>query len=138
MAETSTSSYGIGTTVEGPFAQAVQRVKEAFKAEQFGTLSEIDVTATLREKTGEAIEPYTILGMCNPRLASSAIQAEHEIGLLLPCNVLVHECGGRVHVSAQDPRVLMQVAQNEALRPIAEEARQRIERAIASLGSAQA
>jgi uncharacterized protein (DUF302 family) len=128
------SVYGISTTVAMPFDQAVERVKEAFKAEQFGTLSEIDVRKTLQEKTGEEIEPYTILGMCNPQLASRAIKAEHEIGLMLPCNVLVHECGGQVRVSAQDPLALLQLAQNEALRSIAEEAKQRIERVLQTLG----
>lgn len=127
------TTYGIGTTVPLPFDQAVNRVKDALKAEQFGTLTEIDVRKTLQEKIGEQIEPYTILGVCNPNLASRAIKAEHEIGLMLPCNVLVHECGGQVHVSAQDPLLMMQVANNDSLRPIAQEARQRIERALQSL-----
>lgn len=134
MTEQTTGKYGISTTVAMPFDEAVALVKEAFKAEQFGTLSEIDVRKTLLEKTGEEIESYTILGMCNPQLASRAIKAEHEVGMLLPCNVLVHECGGQVRVSAQDPIVLLQVAQNKALQPIAEEAKQRIERALQALG----
>ncbi len=113
-----------------PFDQVIAGVKEAFKVEGFGTLTEIDVRATLQEKIGEKIEPYTILGMCNPHLASRAIKAEHEIGLFLPCNVLVHECGGRVHVRAQDPAQMMQLAQNDALKPIADEAKTLIERAM--------
>ena len=119
-----------------PFDRAIGLVKEAFKAEGFGTLTEIDVSKTLREKLGEQLEPYTILGMCNPHLASRAIKIEHEIGLMLPCNVLVHECEGHVHVSAQDPRQMMAIVANEALEPIAEEANARIERAIQSLKSA--
>ena len=119
--------------IAGPFGTAVERVKEAFKAHHFGTLSEIDVQAALREKIGEEIEPYTILGVCNPGLASRAIRAEHEIGLFLPCTILVHECGGAVTVSAQDPRLLAEVTANENLRPIAEEAREGLSRAIASL-----
>ena len=116
-----------------PFDEALTRVKQAFKAEGFGALSEIDVRKALQEKVGKQIEPYTILGMCNPHLASQAIAAEHEIGLFLPCNVLVHACGGTVNVSAQDPIQLMQMTHNAALQPIAEEARLRIVRAIASL-----
>jgi uncharacterized protein (DUF302 family) len=130
----STSAYGFGTTVSLPFEQAVERVKEAFKAEGFGTLTEINVQKTLREKIGAEIEPYVILGTCNPNLASRAIALEHEIGLLLPCNVLVHQCGGHVRVSAQDPLLLVEMVHNEALRPIGEEARERIERALRSLG----
>ena len=116
-----------------PFDDALTRVKEAFKAEGFGALSEIDVRRALQEKVGEQIEPYTILGMCNPQLASRAIAAEHEIGLFLPCNVLVYACGGTVNVTAQDPVQLMQMTNNAALQPIAEEARLCIARAIASL-----
>ncbi len=116
-----------------PFSDALVRVKEAFKAEGFGALSEMDVRKALQEKLGEKIEPYTILGMCNPQLAARAIAAEHEIGLFLPCNVLLHACGGMVNVTAQDPIQLMQMTHNAALQPIAEEARLRIARAIASL-----
>lgn len=120
-----------------PFELVIDRAKEAFKAEGFGTLTQVDVRATLKEKIGEEIEPYTILGMCNPHLASRAIQAEHEIGLFLPCNVLVHECGGQVHLRAQDPALMMQLAENAALGPIALEARERIERALESMRNQQ-
>ncbi len=113
-----------------PFDQVIAGVKEAFKGEGFGTLTETDVRATLQEKIGDEIEPYSILGMCNPHLASRAIKAEHEIGLFLPCNVLVHECGGQVHVRAQDPTQMMQLAGNDALKPIADEAKALIERAM--------
>ena len=129
-----TVSGGYETTLPVPFDQAITRVKEAFKVEGFGALSEIDVRKALQEKLGQQIEPYTILGMCNPHLASRAIDAEHEIGLMLPCNVLVHECGGKVHVKAQDPIALMQTMDNAALRPIAAEAAERIERAFGNLG----
>jgi uncharacterized protein (DUF302 family) len=101
-----------------------------FKEHGFGALSEIDVQAALHEKIGEEIEPYTILGMCNPHLASRALKAEHEIGLLLPCNVLVHECGGAVYVAAQDPMLMMDMARNENLRAIAEEAKRLIKQAL--------
>ena len=118
-----------------PFEKAIALVKAAFKTEGFGTLTEVDVTKTLNDKIGEQIEPYTILGMCNPHLAARAIKIEHEIGLLLPCNVLVHECDGQVHVRAQDPMDLMQMIGNAELNPIAEEATARIQRAIRALAT---
>lgn len=116
-----------------PFDQAVDRVKSVFKDHGFGTLTEIDVQATLREKIGEEIEPYKILGVCNPKLASRAIAAEHEIGLFLPCTIIVHECGGKVNVSAQDPLMMMAVADNDALTPIGQEAHDRIVEAMAQV-----
>ena len=124
---------GLEVSMAPPFDKAIALVKEAFKTEGFGTLTEIDVSKTLYEKIGERLEPYTILGMCNPHLASRAIKLEHEIGLFLPCNVLVHECGGRIHVTAQDPTLMMRMVGNEALNPIAEEAMDHIGRAIESL-----
>ena len=124
---------GLSVSLNQPFDEVIQRVKDAFKAEGFGVLCEIDVCKTLQDKIGEQIEPYTILGMCNPHLASRAIKAEHEVGLLLPCNVLVHECGGHVHVHAQDPSVILDIAENELLSPVASEAEERIERAITAL-----
>lgn len=117
-----------------PLDKAIVLVKEAFRKEGFGTLTEIDVRKTLNEKLGEQLEPYTILGMCNPHLASRAIKLEHEIGLMLPCNVLVHECGGLVHVVAQDPMQMMAIVGNETLTPIAEEAKAHVERAIQAIG----
>lgn len=135
MSKIETREYGMSAAVHGEFAEVIARVKETFKKHGFGTLSEIDVRATLLEKTGEEIEPYTILGMCNPQLASRALKAEHEIGLLLPCNVLVHECGGAVQVSAQDPILMLEMARNEALRPVAEEAKERIGQALGEVAA---
>src|SRR5689334_2133925 len=91
----------IRTSIDGPFADAVERVKAGFAAKGFGTLSEISIGKTVREKAGAEIEPYTILGVCNPALALRAIGAEHEVGVYMPCTVLVHECGGRVNVATQ-------------------------------------
>lgn len=122
--------FGFGRSLEGSFDDALVRVKAAFKAEGFGLITEVDFQKTLREKIGEEIEPYRILGMCNPDLASQALKAEHQVGLLLPCNVIVHECGGRVHVAAQDPEALMAIADSPALEPIADEAKRRIEKAM--------
>ena len=123
----------IRTAVSGSFDQVVDRVKSAFKDHGFGTLTEIDVRATLKEKIGQEIEPYTILGVCNPQLASRAIAAEHEIGLFLPCTILIHECGGKIHVSAQDPIQMMSLAGNPNLGPVGKEAHDRIELAIAAI-----
>lgn len=129
------SSFGMGTVASGSFDQVIERVKSAFKDQGFGTLTVINMQATLQHKLAEEIEPYTILGMCNPELASRALKAEHEVGLLLPCNVLVHECGGTVHVAAQDPMMLMDLSKNENLHPIAAEAKARVEHALEEIGS---
>jgi uncharacterized protein (DUF302 family) len=124
----------IRTTVQGPFDRALDHVKAVFKDHGFGTLSEIDVTSILKAKINAEIEPYTILGVCNPNLASRAIQAEHEIGMMLPCTVLVHECGGKVNVAAQDPLVMIDSADNEDLVPVAREAHDLIAAAVAEIG----
>ncbi len=116
-----------------PFDEAVERVKSVFKDHGFGTLTQIDVQGTLKEKVGEEIEPYTILGVCNPNLAARAIAAEHEIGIFLPCTVLVHECGGKVNVSAQDPLQMMTFAKNDGLTAIGVEAHDRIVKAVSEL-----
>ena len=135
MSASNAGSYGMRTTLEGDFPGAVDRVKDAFKAQGFGILTEIDVTKTLKEKIGQDMEPYVILGACNPQLAFRAIAAEHEIGLFLPCNVLIHSCGGVINVAAQDPETMMDVTRNSALRPIAGEAKLRIQKALDSLAS---
>src|ERR1044071_7284062 len=136
MQVTQTSSYGIGVETSLPFETAVEAVKSAFQTQGFGTLTSINVTQTLKEKTGAEIEPYMILGMCNPQLASRAITAEHDVGLLLPCNVLIHQCGSTVHVDAQDPAKMMEFLGNPALEPIGREARSRIESALNALPGA--
>ena len=126
-------NYGIEITVEGTFGDAIDRVKSVFKEHGFGTLTEIDVQKTLKEKIGAEMEPYTILGVCNPNLARRAIEAEHEIGLLLPCNVLVHQCGGRVRVSVQDPSGMMSFVGNPDLAPVGEEAREKLVEALSAV-----
>lgn len=126
-------TYAKTITLEVPYDEAVPRVKEAFKAQGFGTLTEIDVQATLKEKLGEDMEPYVILGACNPQLAHRALEIEREVGLLLPCNVVVRADGQRSMVQALDPRVIADVAGNAALQPVAEEAGRRIDAALAEL-----
>jgi uncharacterized protein (DUF302 family) len=130
MATLQATKYSISKEISGSFDDAMLRVKGAFQAEGFGVMSEINMQKALDEKIGRHIEPYTILGMCHPQLASRALDIEHEIGLLLPCNVLVHECEGAVHVSVQDPTLLMDLVGNEKLHPIAKEAREKIERSM--------
>jgi uncharacterized protein (DUF302 family) len=96
-------SYGHTITLDLPFLDAVSRVKDAFGAQGFGTLAEIDVQATLKQKLGLDTEPYLILGACNPQLAHQALQIEPEIGLL-PCNVVVRRHAGTTLVHALDPK----------------------------------
>ena len=125
--------YGQTIEVSLSYEEALPKVKEAFKEQGFGTLTEIDVRATLKEKIGRDIEPYTILGTCNPELASRALDVEREIGLLLPCNVVVTERDGKTLVQALDPQVLVTVPGRDELKPIADEASARIDKALASL-----
>lgn len=106
-----------------PFDEVLGRVKEAFAAEGFGTLTEIDVQATLREKIGREMEPYVIVGACNPQLASEALDAEPRIGVLLPCNVVVRQSGGDVLVEAMDPGLMARITGVAAVEPIADRAR---------------
>lgn len=128
-----THEYGFGATLDLPFDEAVARTKAALKDEGFGVLSEIDIRATMREKLDIDFEPYVILGACNPQLAHRALQAEHELGLLLPCNVIVHEHNGASAVAIVDPAVMLGVVDNPALRQVADEAKARLERVAAAL-----
>lgn len=132
----STQSYGIRTTIDASYEDAIPKVTEALKQEGFGILTQIDVAATLKQKLDKSFRKYMILGACNPSLAYQALTSETEIGLFLPCNVLVYEGDdGKTVVSAQDPIVAMGVAGNEAVMPVAKEAKERLERVIAALSS---
>lgn len=112
-----------------PFAQAIERVTEALKVEGFGILSQIDVQAALREKIGENIPGYRILGACNPRLAHRAVTSDPDIGRFLPCNVLVREDGpGQVAVVFADPLMLTADNDNPQLQAVAAEAHERLSR----------
>jgi uncharacterized protein (DUF302 family) len=126
-------SYGRTIILDLPQDEAVTRVKEAFKEQGFGTLTEIDVQATLEEKLGEQMEPYRILGVCNPELAHRALEIDRHIGLLLPCTVTVRTVDTGTQVEALDPQVMVSVPGNEELRPIADEAARRIEAALDEL-----
>ncbi len=137
MTETNTSqtsSYGFGTTLDLPFDEAVERTREALKAEGFGVLSTTDVRQTMKEKLDVDFEPYVILGACNPQLAHRALAAEHELGLLLPCNVIVHEHEGKGAVSIVDPaQMLGVVGENPELAAVAQEAGERLRRVVTAL-----
>lgn len=127
--------YGLGGQVALPYAEAVEKTKEALKAEGFGVLSEIDVQATLKAKLNEDVEPYVILGACNPTLAHQALSAEPDLGLLLPCNVVVYERDGAVWVKAIEPGKMLSVVENPAVDPIAKQVREKLERVLASIGT---
>src|SRR5579859_2864103 len=128
------TTYGFGTRLNLPYDEAVGRVKDALKTEGFGVLTEIDVRRTLREKLGVEKEPYIILGACNPQLAHRALEQEPDIGLLLPCNVVVRAEGQGSRVDIADPQVMLGIVGNEELNAVAEEAKKRLLRAVASLG----
>ncbi len=131
---TATTTLGITVHLNTTFDNALARVTDALKAEGFGVLTEIDVQATLKKKLDVDFRPYKILGACNPPLAHRALIAAPEVGLLLPCNVTVQQTeAGAVEVALVDPLVMLGVAANPALQPIAEEARTRLERAAAAL-----
>ena len=126
--------YGFHVDISGPFEAALDKVLAALKAEGFGVLSDIDVQKAMKEKLGKDMPAYRILGACNPPLAHQAIQAEPEIGLLLPCNVTLRQLdGGRVSVGFLDPRMMVQLTSNPGVRGVADEARERLQRVRAAL-----
>ncbi len=125
--------YGITVRMLAPFGEAVARVRDALRAQGFGVLTEIDVQATLREKLGEEMEQYVILGACNPALAHRALSADRRIGLLLPCNVVVRAEAGQTVIEALDPQAMVAVAGEASLQPVADEAASRLRAALAAL-----
>jgi uncharacterized protein (DUF302 family) len=116
-----------------PYEQAVERVTAALKKEGFGVLTEIDVQATLKKKLDADFRKYVILGACNPPLAHRALSTQLEIGLLLPCNVIVYEENGNSVVSIVDPISMLGVVDDPDLQPVADEARARLERVAQAL-----
>jgi uncharacterized protein (DUF302 family) len=127
------AAYAITRDVEASFAETVEQVTAALAAEGFGVLTTIDVQATLKAKLDLDVEPYVILGACNPVLASRGLAVEPDLGVLLPCNVVVRVEDGRTRVAAMEPMAALALAGNPELEPLAAEARERIERAVGSL-----
>jgi uncharacterized protein (DUF302 family) len=125
--------YAIGTTLAAPYEQLVPRVKQALKDEGFGVLSEIDVQGALQEKLGVERGRYLIIGACNPQLAHKALETEPDLGVFLPCNVIVYEAADGTHVSAIDPQSMLGAIANPVLDEIADEVKQRFTRVIAAL-----
>lgn len=130
MSQTS-STEQLSAALNAPYEQAVEQVTAALKEQGFGILTQIDVQATLKQKLDVDFRRYIILGACNPSLAYRAQSATLEVGLLLPCNVVVYEDGdGRSMVVVQDPITMMKVMDNPALQAIAQEARDRLARVV--------
>ena len=128
--------YGFNVKVSGGFDQAVQRVTEELQKEGFGVLTEIDVKATMKKKLDIDRKPYKILGACNPKLAHQALSADPDIGLLLPCNVVVREDDdGSITVGFMDPAAVLGLVEKEGVAALAEEVRGRLQRVATALGS---
>ena len=129
-------NYGIRTTVNTTYEETIPKVTEALKKEGFGILTEINVKETIKKKLDKEFPKYIILGACNPALAYRALTDETEIGLLLPCNVIVYEeMDGKIVVSAQDPEAALSIVGSQTIAPVAKEARERLVRVIESLKS---
>ena len=127
------SKYAFGKTVQMGFDQAIAAVTQALAKEGFGVLTEIDVAATLKKKLGIERPPYRILGACNPQFAHRAIEAEPQIGALLPCNVIVREEAGKTVVEFMDPRAVLELVERPEIGEIAAEVRQRLQRVMDAL-----
>jgi uncharacterized protein (DUF302 family) len=127
-----TTRYGISTTVDLHYEAAVERVREELGKEGFGVLTEIDIAATLKKKLDVDFRPYVILGACNPPLAHQALSAETDIGLLLPCNVVVYAADeeGRSVVAAMDPQAALSLADNPQIEGVAKDVRARLQRVL--------
>jgi uncharacterized protein (DUF302 family) len=120
------TGYTLTETTPLSFHEAVERVRAELKTEGFGVLCEVDVQATMREKLGVEGEPYLILGACNPPLAHQALQAEPELGALLPCNVVVYQRGGETRIAAIDPERMLSIVDNDELAPVAADVKGRL------------
>ena len=123
-------AYGITVTTDLSFDEAVARTREALQEQGFGVLTEIDVQATLKSKLDLDMEQYLILGACNPQLAHQALDVDRDIGLLLPCNVVVRRSGDATLVQALDPQVMVSVPGRPELQPVADEATARLAAAL--------
>jgi len=130
------AAYAMTITLPGTIAVIKDKVQQALKAQGFGILIEIDVQQTLRDKIGFAMEPYLILGACNPQLASQALTADRALGLLLPCNVVLREIDGAVEVSILDPEAMFAVVDQDTqqqLSTLPSEVKRRLQAALTAL-----
>jgi uncharacterized protein (DUF302 family) len=125
--------YGISKPAPYSYEKAVERVTEELKKEGFGVLTTIDVKATLKQRLNVDFDKYVILGACNPPLAHQALQAEEEVGLLLPCNVIVYEKNGKTTVSAFAPMTITHLTDNEKIQKVAEDVDKKIRRVLEAL-----
>ena len=125
-----TTTYTLSATTELGFDEAAARVRDELKAEGFGILCEIDVQATLKEKLGVDGEPYLILGACNPPLAHQALLTEPDLGVLLPCNVVVYTRNGQTHISAVDAERMLSIVGNDELATVAADVRSKLARMV--------
>lgn len=129
-------TYGRAATVDLNFQDAIERVRGLLKEQGFGVLCEIDVAKTIKEKTGADFRPYIILGACNPQLAHRALSAEAQLGLLLPCNVVVQAQDGKTVVSAVDAQKMLDVVGNPDLREVAQDANAGLQAVIDRMATA--
>ena len=124
-------SYSYTSSTDLGYEETVDRVKEAFKKQGFGVLTEIDIRATLKEKLGVDTEPYVIIGACNPGFASQALAAEPGVGVFLPCNVVVRRAGDRTVIEAMDPRLMRQFSEAPGLGDLIDQVAPLVEAAVA-------
>ena len=127
-------TYVRSITLDLSYGEAVTRTREALAEQGFGVLTEIDVQATLKDKLGQDMEPYVILGACNPELAHQALEIDRAIGALLPCNVVVREQDGGSTVLILDPQIMATLPGRDELQPVADEASRRMDTVLTSLG----
>jgi len=125
--------YGFSKTVDMPYEQAIEKVTAELKKEGFGVLTSIDVKETLKQKINVDFKKYAILGACNPPIAHRALQEEEDLGLLLPCNVVVYEKDNKTRVSIFDPMVMTWIMENDNMKPIATEVQEKLQRVLKAI-----
>ena len=125
--------YGFSKTIDLPYEQAIDKVTAELKKEGFGVLTSIDVKETLKQKINVDFKKYTILGACNPPIAHKALQEEEDLGLLLPCNVIVYEKDNKTRISIFDPMVMTWIMENDNIKPIATEVQERLQRVLKAI-----
>ena len=125
--------YGFSKMVDMSYEQTIEKVTAELKKEGFGVLTSIDVKETLKQKINVDFKKYTILGACNPPIAHRALQEEEDLGLLLPCNVIVYEKDGKTRVSIFDPMVMTWIMENDNMKPIATEVQEKLQRVLKAI-----